>query len=129
MRINAMTAISKRRSSTRISRSRRRRPAVELLETRQLLTTFTVTNTNDGGIGSLRRGITFAQNGDVIDFNIPTSDPGYHPGANLWTIAQNSPLPPISAAVEIDGTSQPGYTSGMPVIELNGAMPAVGRPG
>src|SRR5215510_8558348 len=49
-------------------------PRVELLEARELLSTFTVINTNDdGGEGSLRWAITEANRApgaDQIDFNI-----------------------------------------------------------
>ena len=36
---------------------RRSRPRIELMEGRQLLSTFTVSNTNDSGPGSLRQAI------------------------------------------------------------------------
>jgi hypothetical protein len=45
----------------------------------------------------------------VIDFSIPTSDPGYNPVTNVWTIAVQSALPTISTnAAIINGYSQPG---------------------
>jgi len=61
-----------------------------------LLATFTVSNTNDTGVGSLRTAITSANgNGsgvtDVIQFNIPTSDPNYNAaGTGTWTITLGS---------------------------------------
>ncbi|HZD16668.1 MAG TPA: NosD domain-containing protein, partial [Actinomycetota bacterium] len=65
------------------------------------VSTFTVTNTNDSGAGSLRQAIIDA-NGtanvggpDVIDFDIT--------GAGPHTIAPTSALPQIGEAVEIDG--------------------------
>src|SRR5262245_23676870 len=102
--------------TTRCTRSRSR-PTLELLETRQLLATFVVTNTNDSGPGSLRQAILSA-NGDAvadnIEFDIPASTapnldvpvPGFDPGSQTWTIALASPLPPISNTISIDGYSQ-----------------------
>jgi len=47
-----------------------------------------VTNTNDGGAGSLRNAIANACPGDTVTFNIPTSDPGFSGG--LYTITLTS---------------------------------------
>jgi hypothetical protein len=76
--------------------------------------TFTVTNTNDSGAGSLRQAILDANatpGTDTINFNIP-------PGG-VQTIAPLTLLPSITSPVIIDGTTQPGY-SGTPLVELNG---------
>jgi hypothetical protein len=76
--------------------------------------TFTVTNTNDSGPGSLRQAILDANNNagaDTIAFNIP---------GTAGTITPASPLPTITDAVTIDGTTQPGF-AGSPLIELNGS--------
>jgi titin len=77
---------------------------------------FTVTNTTDGGVGSLRQGILFANTNpgpNTIDFNISGSPP--------FTINLASPLPAISATMTIDGTTQTNYSpNDTPVIELNG---------
>ncbi len=65
--------------------------------------TFTVTNTNDTGAGSLRQAIDDANatpGADTITFNIP--------GAGVHTITPQSLLPIISETVTIDGYSQPG---------------------
>ena len=65
--------------------------------------TFTVTNTNDSGAGSLRQAINDANNApgaDTISFNIPGSD--------VHTIAPLSALPKITEAVTINGYSQLG---------------------
>lgn len=76
--------------------------------------TFTVTNTADGGAGSLREAIGLANldaTDDTIDFNIP--------GAGPHLIQPNSELPAISQPVIIDGTSQPTY-AGSPEIVIDG---------
>lgn len=73
-----------------------------------------VTTTADGGVGSLRGAITYANGNpghDVISFNIS--------GAGVRTIVPLSPLPTVAADVVIDGTTQPGF-SGTPIIELDG---------
>jgi hypothetical protein len=75
--------------------------------------TFTVTNTNDSGGGSLRQAILDANtNGgaDVIDFNIPGNGP--------YVILPLSILPPLAGGTTLDGTTQPGY-AGTPLIEIS----------
>ncbi len=67
------------------------------------VSTFTVTNTNDAGPGSLRQAILDANGSpgtDLIDFNIPGTGP--------HTIQPASALPPITDPVIIDGYTQPG---------------------
>ena len=64
---------------------------------------FTVTNTNDSGAGSLRQAILDANAtpaADTITFNIP--------GAGVHTISPLTKLPPITQPVTIDGYTQPG---------------------
>ncbi|MGH9880798.1 MAG: right-handed parallel beta-helix repeat-containing protein, partial [Pyrinomonadaceae bacterium] len=78
------------------------------------LLTFTVTNTNDSGIGSLREAMQDANNNagpDTINFNIP--------GAGVQTITLLSGLPGLNQPTVIDGRTQPGF-AGTPLIELNG---------
>lgn len=73
-----------------------------------LAATFTVTNTNDSGLGSLRQAMTDANatananasTPDVIQFNIP--------GSGVRTIAPLTNLPAITESVTIDGLTQPG---------------------
>src|SRR6516165_4235790 len=104
------------------SKSRRRkRLQLELLEDRQLLSTITVNTAADETSAdstlSLREAIEVS-NGtlavsslstqeqaqvsgtvgstNTIDFNIPTSDPGYNSATGVWTIAVNSDLPTIT---------------------------------
>lgn len=76
--------------------------------------TYTVTNTNDSGPGSLRQAILDANGNagtDLIQFQI---------GTGPQTIFPLAALPVISDPVVIDGTTQSGY-SGTPLIELDGA--------
>jgi uncharacterized repeat protein (TIGR01451 family) len=82
--------------------------------------TFLVTTTTDNGDdvvptpGSLREAILDANanvGADTINFNIP--------GAAPHIIIPPSPLPAITEAVTINGTSQPDF-AGTPVVELNG---------
>src|SRR5208337_3113600 len=104
--------------------ARRRRPTLEALETRRLLSTYAVTNTNDSGAGSLRQAIINA-NGDSspddIVFNIPAStaplldDPvsGFDPVTQTWRITLQSPLPKITNTVSIDGYTE-AHDGGVP---------------
>src|SRR6188474_1521057 len=68
-------------------------------------TTFTVTNTNDSGAGSLRQAINdaaaapSAAHDNVVAFNIA--------GTGVHTIRPTSALPPIKD-LTIDGYTQPG---------------------
>lgn len=55
---------------------------------------------------------------DLILFNIP--------GAGLQTITPSTALPTITEAVVIDGTTQPDFVVGAPVIELNGSLAGIG---
>jgi Domain of unknown function DUF11 len=79
------------------------RPRLELLEDRQLLAPFTVSNTADSGTGSLRQAIIDSNNAtgpNTITFKIS--------GAGLHTIAPLSALPTITVPVIIDGYTQSG---------------------
>src|SRR5262249_46643121 len=83
---------------------------------------FLVATTADSGPGSLRQALldSNAAGGGTnsIDFDIP--------GPGIQTIAPLTPLPPITASVLIDGTTQPGFT-GTPLIAFGGPSP--GSPG
>lgn len=89
-----------------------------------LLLTYTVINTDDSGLGSLRNAIDLVNASlgvfDTINFNIA--------GAGPHTINLASALPAIIDAVTIDGTTQPGF-AGTPIIELNGASAGAGADG
>ncbi len=78
--------------------------------------TFVVTNANDDGTGSLRAAIVNANTTpgtDTISFNLPG------PGAKR--ISLQTPLPHITEALIIDGSTQPGY-NGTPLVEIDGAL-------
>src|SRR5688500_17386794 len=104
------------RNVSRLVASRRRPPApgrtykpfAELLEDRRLLATFTVTNTNDTGAGSLRQAIldaNAAAGPDDIDFNVGGG------GAQTIDVGSTtaSALPGITDPVSLDARTQPGY--------------------
>jgi parallel beta-helix repeat protein len=73
-------------------------------------TTYTVTNTNDAGAGSLRQAITDVNiypGTHTIAFNIPTSDPNYISAQGVWRITPQTTLPIIMRSnLLIDGTTQ-----------------------
>ena len=84
--------------------------------------TFTVTNTNDSGAGSLRQAINDANStpgADTIAFNV--SGAGCD-GNGVCTIAPTSALGTLSETVTIDGYTQPGAT---PDTNATGAINAI----
>ncbi len=96
---------------------KRSRPILEALETRQLLSTYAVLNTNDSGTGSLRQAIINANKDtspDDIVFSILASTapelnvavPGFDPVTQTWRIQLVSPLPAITNTVSIDGYTE-----------------------
>jgi hypothetical protein len=101
----------------RASRVPARRAAnvmMEAVESRVLLSTYYVTNTNDSGSGSLRQAILNANKNagtDSIHFKI---------GTGAKTISPKSALPAMSGPTILDATTQPGY-AGKPLIELKGS--------
>src|SRR6266496_5656983 len=98
------------------------RATIEAMEGRTLLSTYTVTNTNDSGTGSLRQAILDANKTtatDTIKFAI---------GSGAKTITPKSHLPGIENPVTIDGTTQPGF-SNKPIVELNGSSAGSGSYG
>jgi hypothetical protein len=102
-----------RSASRKIGRDRRH-PCLERLETRELLTTYTVINTNDSGGGSLRHAINLS-NADTARANVITFDIG---GTGIQTISLLSALPPITQAVTIEG---PTGTAGVSQVRLDGS--------
>lgn len=105
-------------------------------------TVFTIDTTADTGAGSLREAITsLAAGSNTIQFDIPTTDPGYDAGTNTWTIAPATVLPTIAHQVTINGYSFIGavYNTATPnnlgigddanlQIILNGSGNSVGDP-
>ncbi len=92
---------------------------------------FLVTSTADGGLGSLRSAVSAANalpGVHLIEFAIPTSDPGYVPGAtDTWRISLLTPLPALIQRITIDGWSQRQPAGpGLPIIEINGSALASG---
>ena len=89
-------------------------------------TTYTVTNTNDSGAGSLRQAMTDAIGSYIgnhtINFNIPTTDAGYDAASGTFTIHLQSELPYLLIAgnITIDGTTQPNTNPDGPEIVLDG---------
>jgi hypothetical protein len=80
--------------------------------------TFSVTNTNDDGPGSLRQAILDANatpGKDTINFNI---------GFGAQSIKPMGGLPTITDPVIIDGTTQPGFSTS-PIIALEGVYGGV----
>ncbi|MES2789477.1 MAG: right-handed parallel beta-helix repeat-containing protein [Planctomycetota bacterium] len=83
--------------------------SIEHLENRALLTTFTVTNLNDSGVGSFRQALLDANStpgADSVAFSV------------AGTIALASSLPSITGQIDINGTTAPGY-AGTPVVEID----------
>lgn len=77
--------------------------------------TYTVSNKNDSGAGSLRQAILDANSStgpDTIAFAIT--------GATPYNIAPASALPTISEPTLIDGTTQSGY-AGQPLVAIVGS--------
>ena len=96
--------------STRRSSCRATLRVVELLESRELLATFSVTNLLNSGAGSLRQAIIGSNKqpvGNTIDFDV----------AGTIRISGTS-LPAITEPVTIDGTTAPSF-AGTPVVTVN----------
>jgi hypothetical protein len=106
---------------------KRMRPPVPLrldgLEGRDTPSTFTVTNINDSGTGSLRQAITDANNHansggpDQISFNIP--------GTGVHTIQPDTKLPNIDDPVVIDGYTQAGASPNTLAVGNNAVLKIV----
>ncbi len=94
---------------------------------------FLVTNTNDSGGGSLRAAIVDANTladgtaakPDQIQFDIPTTDPGYQSGTGAFTIQPLSALPTITDTFVLDGYTQPGASPNTLAIGDNAVLKIV----
>lgn len=88
--------------------------------------TYTVTNTNDNGEGSLRQAMTQAASNyfgnSTIIFNIPQSDSGYNPSTGVFIIYPQSELPHLlmGGNITIDGTTQDDTNPFGPEIMIDG---------
>ena len=127
-----ITSVPCARPTTPARRARlRRKCRVDLLETRELLSTvFNVTSESDtpagtaDEVGTLRYAIdqanALAPNTPVtIDFAI---------GTGQQTISLLQPLPTLANPITIDGTTQPGY-AGKPLIQVDGSQAGAGAIG
>jgi trimeric autotransporter adhesin len=98
------------KAPTRSKRPSSRLRGVEILEGRELLSTFTVTNLHNSGAGSLRQAIVASNNqpgANTIDFTVS------------GTIKiHGTSLPAIINTVTIDGASAPSF-AGTPVVTVN----------
>jgi len=93
--------------------------------------TSVVTNTADGGSGSLRAALYFAMDhpGTTITFDIPETDPGF--GSGVFVIRPTGHLPPlVTDGTVIEGSTQPGF-AGTPLIVVDGSamIPEAYAPG
>ena len=76
--------------------------------------TFTVTNTADSGLGSLRQAILDANGtmgADTISFNIPATDANCDATTHVCTITPATVLPMITDTLTIDGYTQPNTSA------------------
>jgi len=96
---------------------------------------FPVTNTNDSGLGSLRQALLDIQR-DCVRLAEPCAPvfriAGDLPAEGWYTIAVQSPLPPVVGDVYIDGRTQSRFTadtnpSGGPEIYLDGSAAGSGH--
>jgi hypothetical protein len=113
-----------------------------VLEDRTVPSTFTVTNTGDNGgvnpapgagTGTLRQAIVDANtantgtaaNPDLIQFNVPITDPGYQSGPGVFFIKPLSGLPTITDTVDLNGYTQPEASPNTLVIGDNAVLKIV----
>ena len=75
---------------------------------------LTVNTTADAGPGSLRQAMldaTVNTEANIVTFAVPTTDPGFNAGTNMFTISLLSPLPDIPlAAMTINNLQSQGIT-------------------
>ncbi len=87
--------------------------------------TFTVTNTNDAGAGSLRQAILDANanaGADTVAFNVTGAGCD---GSGVCTIAPTSQLPGVNDIATIDGYTQPGASVNTATFGSNAVLKIV----
>ena len=92
--------------------------------------TFTVTNTNSVGVGSLRAQLVLANaspGADEIEFDLEETDDGYD-NRGFWVIQPSVPFPEVTGPVTIDATTQPGFVVD-PLVVLDGTIAGPGSTG
>ncbi len=102
-------------------------PGASRLVLSSIATTYTVTNANESGGGSLRQALTNANNNggtDSIQFNISGTGP--------FVISPTTPLPAITGSVILDGYTQsgaqantvaaPGVSDAVLMIVIDGSL-------
>lgn len=100
---------------------RTRKLRLEALEERTLLA-FTVINTSDSGAGSLRQAILDANaagGADIIDFNIPTTDPNFVDASGVDCDLLNDNVPdttPCWWVIKLGPLGLPGTGTDLPLI-------------
>jgi CSLREA domain-containing protein len=124
------------------------KPCLELLEDRIVLARLTVNSATDGnirdGVLTLREAISLA-NGDLAftaltdpeKAQVTDGEPAksqtdtiaFGIDSGLQTIKPLSFLPIITDSLIIDGTTQPGWSVGHPVIEISGSLTPTGANG
>ena len=108
--IRVRTGLENKRSLLRRQSKISAQFGLEILESRELLSTFTVTNLHQAGVGSLRQAIIDSNRqpgANTIDFDV----------AGTIRIGSTS-LPAITNTVMIDGSTAPSY-AGSPVVTVN----------
>ena len=99
----------------RVSRALLRLGVMSALSVPAAAATFTVTNTNDSGAGSLRQAVLDANAGGAgphtIAFDITGS------GVHTITLSSTLPTSSVPGGLTIDGTTQAGY-AGTPLIAV-----------
>ena len=107
-------------------RSSNRKPSVKLglerLEERFVLSPLIVTNTSNSAAtaGSMPAELNLANgsSGSTIEFNIPTTDPGYNASTQTFTIALTTALPAITAGVTINGATESSFLGHTAFVEI-----------
>lgn len=118
-----MRGFLRERRTTRRGERRAVLAVLECLESRQLLSTFTVTSLEDSGPGSFRQAILNANANpglDQIAFDTK--------GATFPVFSPLTPLPDVLDPVVIDGSTEPGFVD-RPVVTLDGSKLTTGGNG